>query len=172
MQSKLLHIKSKLRNNEELILGLLSILCFYAILISSLINDTIYLSVFFETGAYWPSLILGAGLLIISIFALISYYKGIFLIYASALSHVGLLYFYNLFAMLSLHSINYFRILNFSLWWLSLLISLKYFHLTSQKGRPSKYFFVSVVLFEFTFICNFFNTLLLRGWFVCLIGLI
>ena len=163
MQSKLFYIKYKLRENEELILGVLCILCFYTIVVSSLINNIVYFSVFFDAGEYWPSLVWRAGLLTISVFILVSCYKGIFLVYASALSHVGLLYYYNLFSLFSFATYDYFRILNFSLWWLSSLITLRYFYLTSQKGRPHKYFFANLTLFDFSFICMFIKSLLYLG---------
>ena len=100
MKNKLLHIKYKLRHNEELILWLLSILFFYAIVISSLINDISYFSVLFEADEARPNLIWKAGLLIISIFTIISRYKRAFLVDASLLAHLMLLYYYNSFALL------------------------------------------------------------------------
>jgi len=152
MQSKLSYIKSKLRDNEELALGVLSILCFYTIVISSLANGTLYFSVFFEEGEYWPSLIWKVGLLIVSILTFISCYKSNILVFASSLAHVGVLYYYNLFSLLSFNAINYCRIIIFSSWWLSVLFFLRYSYLVSQKNKAQEYFFANVVIVEFCFI--------------------
>ena len=153
MYNKLFYSRFRytLRNNGELAYGLLSLLCFYTIVISSLMHNIFYFSVFYEADEYWPNFVWKAGLFFISIFTLLSCYKKIFLFYASIFSHMLLLYHYNLFSVLSFNSVSYFRIYNFSLWWISLLTSLQCLRLASKKynignGLLNVYIFICMLI--------------------------
>jgi hypothetical protein len=138
MGNRLASIKSKLRQNEESILGFLNILCFYTIVVTSLMNNLRYSSLLFEfeSNDSWHSIVWIIGLLIISVLTAISCYRGAekkYLSIASIYSHILLLNYYNLYSIMSFNSIENYRIVNFLLWWLALLTTLRYIHIALQK---------------------------------------
>jgi hypothetical protein len=138
-------MRLKISRNDATSLGVANIICFFIIVIYTLINGALYFPIP-PNDDYFNDILWKIVMFCMAIFLSLSFYKEKFFTIVTLTIHYILLLFYGLFAILPVSLFFSSRSIIFYLWWLSLSFSLRYCRYAANQKKIGWYW-GAVVLF-------------------------